>query len=101
MVDRTSLQTIIYDAVLTADQCDQVFSGEITTSGFKNYYFRAKITTVPYFSNLTSGGGGGAKNVFRTANFSGDPPLKLGSKNVFPTNKTKTWPKPGFFHQNL
>ena len=37
----------------TVQQCDQVFSGEITTSGFINYYIRVKITTVPYFSNFS------------------------------------------------
>ena len=33
----------------------QVFSGEITTSGFINYYFRAKITTTSYPGYLLLG----------------------------------------------
>jgi hypothetical protein len=64
----------------TDKQCDQVFSGEITTSGFRNYYIRAKITTVPYFSNFSrffhifpenvgEGGGEDAKKIFRRTFF--------------------------------
>ena len=94
-------------------QCDQVFSGQITTSGFKNYYFRSKITTsgfkitifglklprchifaifsiffpiFPYFFqffHILGGGGGGAKK-----NFSGEKLFwritsKIRVKNFF------------------
>jgi hypothetical protein len=61
-------------------QCDQVFSGEITTSGFRNYYIRAKITTVPYFFHIfpkNVGERGENQTFFPEKNFSGEPPLKL------------------------
>jgi hypothetical protein len=50
---------------------NQVFSREITTSGFINYY-------------IGGGGGGGAKLFSRRTNFSREPPLKLGFKKIFP-----------------
>ena len=50
-------------------QCDQVFSGEITTSGFINYYIRSKITTVPYSSIFFPKKWGGGKNFLDTKIF--------------------------------
>ena len=62
-------------------QCDQVLSGEITTSGFRYYYIRAKITTVPYFSNFSiffpyfpQKCWRENKNFLRSKIFSGEPP---------------------------
>jgi RecQ family ATP-dependent DNA helicase len=107
-VNKSNVRAVIHYDVVGVMQCDQVFSGEITTSGFRNYYIPAKITTVPYFSIFfpifpyfsnfsiffpifpyffpyfpqkcwrAGVRGGGGKKNFSENIFSGEPRLKLG-----------------------
>ena len=90
----TKLQTTARERHIVSErgvQCDQVFSGEITTSSFINYYIRSKITTVPYFPHfsifpkmLASGGGGGGEHFFVHQNFPENHLLNYGSNKIFP-----------------
>jgi hypothetical protein len=67
----TKLQTTARERHIVSErgvQCDQVFSGEITTSGFINYYIRSKINT----------------HFFVHQNFPENHLLNYGSNKIFP-----------------